>query len=127
LADTISDLRSILTSAPVGWDLAREKEYFVWARRVVARFTAPNPSLKAQFDRIIQRSGWQSPTQSSRDAESPISRIIDTMEESLAAGVTGYAIIAGVATKKRAAESTATSKTNLCKARRRVLHGRFRR
>ncbi len=61
LADKISNLRGILNDPPVDWDLERKKEYFAWAGRVVDGFTAPNPMLRAEFDKIIQRSGWDLP------------------------------------------------------------------
>jgi guanosine-3',5'-bis(diphosphate) 3'-pyrophosphohydrolase len=51
LADKISNLRSILLSPPVGWSLERKRQYFDWARDVVAGFTAPNPILKSEFDK----------------------------------------------------------------------------
>ena len=51
LADKISNLRSILASPPADWDLARRQEYFQWAKRVVDGLTAPNPVLKAEFDK----------------------------------------------------------------------------
>jgi (p)ppGpp synthase/HD superfamily hydrolase len=51
LADKISNLRSILQSPPVGWSLERKRQYFAWARDVVAGLTAPNPILKSQFDK----------------------------------------------------------------------------
>jgi hypothetical protein len=101
LADKVSNLRGILTSAPVGWDLERKKEYFAWAALVVAGFTKANPVLKAEFDLIIQRSSWNLPSQSSMDGEpEPLnSRIIDAIEQSLRAGITGYSIIGGVSPK----------------------------
>ena len=51
LADKISNLRAILSSPPVGWTEERKAEYFDWAKRVVDGLTAPNPILKAEFDR----------------------------------------------------------------------------
>ncbi|MGC2697719.1 MAG: HD domain-containing protein [Candidatus Angelobacter sp.] len=51
LADKISNLRSLLANPPVGWDLERKQQYFEWARQVVAGLTAPNPVLKAEFDK----------------------------------------------------------------------------
>jgi hypothetical protein len=38
---------------PQVWDAQRKAEYVAWAERVVDGFTAPNPLLKAEFDRII--------------------------------------------------------------------------
>jgi guanosine-3',5'-bis(diphosphate) 3'-pyrophosphohydrolase len=54
LADKISNLRAILYSPPADWDLQRKQEYFFWAQRVVNGFTAPNPTLKAEFDATLQ-------------------------------------------------------------------------
>jgi (p)ppGpp synthase/HD superfamily hydrolase len=51
LADKISNLRSILLNPPLGWSLERKRQYFDWARDVVAGLTAPNPILKSQFDK----------------------------------------------------------------------------
>jgi hypothetical protein len=52
LADKISNLRAIRASPPVGWTEQRKSEYFVWARQVVDGLTAPNPVLKAEFDKL---------------------------------------------------------------------------
>jgi guanosine-3',5'-bis(diphosphate) 3'-pyrophosphohydrolase len=51
LADKISNLRSLLTSPPAEWSAERKRQYFEWARQVVTGFTAPNPVLKAEFDK----------------------------------------------------------------------------
>lgn len=51
LADKISNLRSLSTSPPAEWSAERKREYFEWARRVVEGFTAPNPLLKAEFEK----------------------------------------------------------------------------
>lgn len=50
IADKTSNLRSILESPPVGWDVARRRDYFEWARRVVAGCRGVNPRLEAWFD-----------------------------------------------------------------------------
>jgi (p)ppGpp synthase/HD superfamily hydrolase len=55
LADKISNLRAILSSPPVDWTEERKTEYFDWARQVVNGLTAPNPMLKTEFDRLINR------------------------------------------------------------------------
>jgi len=57
LADKIANLRGILTSPPAGWSFERKKEYFEWAKSVVAGFTAPNPLLKAEFERTYAQFG----------------------------------------------------------------------
>jgi (p)ppGpp synthase/HD superfamily hydrolase len=54
LADKISNLRSIITSPPVGWNRERKCQYFEWARQVVSGIPAPNPFLKAEFDKTFQ-------------------------------------------------------------------------
>jgi guanosine-3',5'-bis(diphosphate) 3'-pyrophosphohydrolase len=51
LADKISNLRSLLTSPPTSWSVERKREYFRWARQVVDALSAPNPVLKAEFDK----------------------------------------------------------------------------
>ena len=57
LADKISNLRSILSNPPANWDYDRKKQYFEWGKRVVDGLTAPNPMLKAEFERTYQRFG----------------------------------------------------------------------
>jgi guanosine-3',5'-bis(diphosphate) 3'-pyrophosphohydrolase len=52
LADKISNVRSILTSPPVDWSLERRREYFAWSTSVVNALSAPNPTLKREFERI---------------------------------------------------------------------------
>ena len=55
LADKIANLRSLLTSPPANWSTERKREYFDWGRRVVDALSAPNPILKAEFDRTYAR------------------------------------------------------------------------
>lgn len=55
LADKISNLRSLLSSPPATWNAERKREYFTWARRVVNALSAPNPILKAEFDRTYAK------------------------------------------------------------------------
>lgn len=50
VADKTSNLRSILESPPVGWDVARRRDYFEWAHRVVAGCRGVNPRLEDWFD-----------------------------------------------------------------------------
>lgn len=54
LADKTSNLHSIVNSPPHGWDLARKKEYFDWARRVVEGCRGVSPYLEEEFDRAWQ-------------------------------------------------------------------------
>lgn len=55
LADKISNLRSILSSPPAGWDYERKRQYFEWGKRVVDRLSAPNAVLKLEFERTYQQ------------------------------------------------------------------------
>jgi len=55
LADKISNLRSILLSPPVGWNLERQRQYFEWAKEVVTGLTAPNQLLKQEFDKTYNQ------------------------------------------------------------------------
>ena len=55
LADKISNLRSLLASPPASWSVERKREYFLWAGQVVAGLTAPNPILKEEFERTMER------------------------------------------------------------------------
>jgi (p)ppGpp synthase/HD superfamily hydrolase len=54
LADKISNLRAILSSPPADWTVQRKREYFHWAKEVVERLGAPNPALKAEFERVYR-------------------------------------------------------------------------
>jgi (p)ppGpp synthase/HD superfamily hydrolase len=55
LADKISNLRSMQSSPPAGWDRQRIEEYVEWATRVVHALPSPNPILKAEFERTLLR------------------------------------------------------------------------
>jgi GTP diphosphokinase / guanosine-3',5'-bis(diphosphate) 3'-diphosphatase len=55
LADKISNLRSIIISRPVDWDDERQRQYFIWAKRVVDALSAPHPSLLAEFERTYRQ------------------------------------------------------------------------
>jgi len=50
LADKISNLRDIASSPPSDWSLERRREYFQWAREVVAGLRGVSPLLEAAFD-----------------------------------------------------------------------------
>jgi (p)ppGpp synthase/HD superfamily hydrolase len=54
LADKISNLRAIITTPPVGWNLDRKRQYFEWAKQVVSGITDPNHYLKSEFDNAYQ-------------------------------------------------------------------------
>jgi GTP diphosphokinase / guanosine-3',5'-bis(diphosphate) 3'-diphosphatase len=51
LADKICNLRDVAERPPAQWDLARRREYFDWARRVVEGVRGAHPGLEAAFDR----------------------------------------------------------------------------
>lgn len=53
LADKLCNLRSILADPPAGWELARQRAYFLWAERVVAGLRGANPPLEAQLDAVF--------------------------------------------------------------------------
>lgn len=55
LADKISNLRAILSSPPKDWSAERKREYFDWARDVIAGLQSPNRVLKEEFDRTYAR------------------------------------------------------------------------
>jgi guanosine-3',5'-bis(diphosphate) 3'-pyrophosphohydrolase len=57
LADKISNLRAMLNSPPADWSLQRRQEYFEWAKQVVDALSAPDPGLKAEFDRLYSQAG----------------------------------------------------------------------
>ena len=50
LADKICNLRDVAERAPQSWDLARRREYFDWAKRVVDGLRGVNPRLEKLFD-----------------------------------------------------------------------------
>lgn len=55
LADKICNLRDIADAPPVGWDLARKREYFEWAKRVVDGLRGVHPTLEQVFDETYAR------------------------------------------------------------------------
>jgi GTP diphosphokinase / guanosine-3',5'-bis(diphosphate) 3'-diphosphatase len=55
LADKISNLRDIASSPPANWGLARQQEYFDWAKAVIDRVRGANAKLEAAFDRAYAR------------------------------------------------------------------------
>jgi GTP diphosphokinase / guanosine-3',5'-bis(diphosphate) 3'-diphosphatase len=55
LADKISNLRDIASSPPANWSLARQQEYFDWAKAVIDRVRGANAKLEAAFDRAYAR------------------------------------------------------------------------
>jgi GTP diphosphokinase / guanosine-3',5'-bis(diphosphate) 3'-diphosphatase len=55
LADKLCNIRDVARRPPAGWDLARQREYFDWAKRVVDRMRGVNPRLEKAFDRAYRR------------------------------------------------------------------------
>jgi guanosine-3',5'-bis(diphosphate) 3'-pyrophosphohydrolase len=52
LADKIANLRDIIASPPASWSLARKREYFDWAKRVVDQVRGTNLKLERRFDSL---------------------------------------------------------------------------
>lgn len=50
LADKICNLRDIVGAPPAHWSLERRREYFDWAKQVVAGLPKVNAALLAEFD-----------------------------------------------------------------------------
>jgi len=51
LADKTCNLRDIATTPPADWSEERRREYFEWAKQVVAGVRGANPALEAAFDK----------------------------------------------------------------------------
>jgi guanosine-3',5'-bis(diphosphate) 3'-pyrophosphohydrolase len=54
IADKIANLRSIAESPPVGWSARRKREYFSWAREVVAACGETNETLEKLFEQAAR-------------------------------------------------------------------------
>lgn len=54
LADKISNLRSIIIAPPASWPLSRQREYFVWAKRVIDGLRNDHPVLEKVFDKVYE-------------------------------------------------------------------------
>jgi guanosine-3',5'-bis(diphosphate) 3'-pyrophosphohydrolase len=50
LADKTCNVRDMASHPPHGWDLARRREYFDWARQVVEQIRGTHERLEAAFD-----------------------------------------------------------------------------
>ena len=50
LSDKICNLRDVAHRPPAHWDLARRREYFEWAKKVVDGVRGAHPRLEAAFD-----------------------------------------------------------------------------
>lgn len=55
LADKISNLRDIVASPPVGWNIQRKQKYFDWAKKVVDQVRGTNADLERIFDTIYKK------------------------------------------------------------------------
>jgi GTP diphosphokinase / guanosine-3',5'-bis(diphosphate) 3'-diphosphatase len=55
LADKICNLRDILASPPADWPVSRRREYFDWAKDVVAGLRGTSAPLEAIFDELYAR------------------------------------------------------------------------
>lgn len=55
LADKIANLRDIARSPPETWTLERKRDYFEWARQVVAGLRGRHAALEALFDEAYGR------------------------------------------------------------------------
>ena len=54
LADKICNLRDMKSSPPRDWSLARRREYFDWAERVVDGLRGSNAALERKFDQACR-------------------------------------------------------------------------
>lgn len=55
VADKVSNLRALVTSPPAEWSEKRKRQYFAWAREVVAGLRGVNTALDAAFDEAYER------------------------------------------------------------------------
>ncbi len=55
LADKICNLRDIIQTLPIDWDLKRRAHYFAWAKRVVDPMRGVSPVLESLFDAEFAR------------------------------------------------------------------------
>ena len=55
LADKICNLRDVAERPPARWDMARRREYFEWAKRVIDKLRGTHPGLEAAFDQAYRR------------------------------------------------------------------------
>jgi guanosine-3',5'-bis(diphosphate) 3'-pyrophosphohydrolase len=54
LADKICNLRDVAASPPPTWSLRRRRQYFDWARKVVAGLRGTNKRLEKAFDEALE-------------------------------------------------------------------------
>ena len=55
LADKISNLRDVADDPPADWGLARRREYFDWAKKVIDQLRGVHPGLEALFDQVYSK------------------------------------------------------------------------
>jgi guanosine-3',5'-bis(diphosphate) 3'-pyrophosphohydrolase len=55
LADKIANLRDIIANPPADWSVARKREYFDWAKRVVDQLRGTNLALERRFDSLYRK------------------------------------------------------------------------
>jgi (p)ppGpp synthase/HD superfamily hydrolase len=55
MADKIYNLRDLEKSLPLGWDIQRRQEYFLWARDVVSQCYDENKALASILKDIFSR------------------------------------------------------------------------
>lgn len=55
LADKLYNLKDLERATPSGWDRRRVKEYFIWAKQVVAQLKGVNEPLELALDEVINR------------------------------------------------------------------------
>ena len=55
LADKICNLRDVDEHPPAGWDRARRREYFDWAKQVIDQLRGTQPRLEQAFDAAYAR------------------------------------------------------------------------
>ena len=55
LADKIANVRDMLDTPPPRWSDLRRRQYFGWARLVVAQMRGTHAALEAQFDSVYAR------------------------------------------------------------------------
>lgn len=55
LADKLSNLKSMLSEPPLDWPVERQREYFIWAEKVVAGLRGVNLALEQELDKVFQQ------------------------------------------------------------------------
>lgn len=55
MADKLYNLRDLERALPVNWDHHRAKNYFKWAKKVIAELKGTNDALEMLLDDVINR------------------------------------------------------------------------